>query len=118
MPSKRSSRILKKLAIAAFLIAAVVAMFLAAFVYNPFEGDLKDVRDAVPREVDFYARKTNLRTDFGDGNGLQVARGVLPQPSFWDSLADANGWRDLQPGPIARQAHELYMTWSRTQRVI
>jgi branched-chain amino acid aminotransferase len=26
--------------------------------------------------------------------------------------------RDLQPGPIARQAHELYMTWSRTQRVI
>lgn len=101
MPSKRSSRILKKLAIAAFLIAAVVAMFLAAFVYNPFEGDLKDVRDAVPREVDFYARKTNLRTDFGDGNGLQVARGVLPQPSFWDSLADANGWRDLQPGPFA-----------------
>jgi branched-chain amino acid aminotransferase len=26
--------------------------------------------------------------------------------------------RDLQPGPIARQAHELYMTWSRTQRVV
>ncbi|MGE0575686.1 MAG: branched-chain amino acid aminotransferase [Reyranella sp.] len=26
--------------------------------------------------------------------------------------------RDLQPGPIARQAHELYMAWSRTQRVI
>ena len=24
--------------------------------------------------------------------------------------------RDLQPGPIARQAHELYMAWSRTQR--
>ena len=26
--------------------------------------------------------------------------------------------RDLQPGPIARQAHDLYMAWSRTQRVI
>ena len=26
--------------------------------------------------------------------------------------------RDLQPGPLARQAHELYMAWSRTQRVI
>jgi len=26
--------------------------------------------------------------------------------------------RNLQPGPIARQAHELYMTYSRTQRVI
>jgi len=26
--------------------------------------------------------------------------------------------RDLQPGPIARQAHELYMTFARTQRVI
>ena len=24
--------------------------------------------------------------------------------------------RDLQPGPIARQAHELYMAWSRTQQ--
>jgi len=26
--------------------------------------------------------------------------------------------RDLQPGPIARQAHDLYMAWSRTQRVV
>ena len=26
--------------------------------------------------------------------------------------------RDLQPGPIARQAHELYMAYARTQRVI
>ncbi len=26
--------------------------------------------------------------------------------------------RDLQPGPLARQAHELYMTYARTQRVI
>src|SRR6185312_716133 len=26
--------------------------------------------------------------------------------------------RDLQPGPIARQAHELYMTFARTQRVV
>ncbi len=26
--------------------------------------------------------------------------------------------RDLQPGPIARQAHELYMAFARTQRII
>ena len=26
--------------------------------------------------------------------------------------------RDLQPGPIARQAHDLYMAYARTQRVI
>ncbi len=26
--------------------------------------------------------------------------------------------RHLQPGPLARQAHELYMTYSRTQRII
>ena len=26
--------------------------------------------------------------------------------------------RDLQPGPIGRQAHELYMAFARTQRVI
>ena len=26
--------------------------------------------------------------------------------------------RDLQPGPIGRQAHELYMAYSRTQRIV
>ena len=26
--------------------------------------------------------------------------------------------RDLQPGPIARQAHELYIAYAETQRVI
>ena len=26
--------------------------------------------------------------------------------------------RDLQPGPIGRQAHELYMTFSRTQPIL
>ena len=26
--------------------------------------------------------------------------------------------RDLQPGPIGRQAHDLYMAFARTQRVI
>jgi branched-chain amino acid aminotransferase len=26
--------------------------------------------------------------------------------------------RNLQPGPLARQAHELYMAFARTQRVI
>ena len=40
MTSKRPLRILKKLAIAAFLLFALVALFLAAFVYNPFEGNL------------------------------------------------------------------------------
>ena len=25
--------------------------------------------------------------------------------------------RDLQPGPLARQAHELYMNYSRAQRI-
>jgi len=26
--------------------------------------------------------------------------------------------RDLQPGPNGRQAHELYMAYSRTQRIV
>lgn len=101
MSSKRPLQILKKLAIAAFLVVAAIALFLAAFVYNPFEGDLKDFRDAVPREVDFYVRKTNLRADFGGDSGLVVGRGVLPEPNFWPALTDANGWRDMQPGPFA-----------------
>ena len=103
MPSKpkRPLQILKKVAIAVFLFAAFLAIFLAAFVYNPFEGDLKDMRDAVPREVDFYARKEGLRSDFGGDEGLVLGRGVLPHPNFWATLTDANGWRDLQPGPMA-----------------
>ncbi len=102
MTSKRPLRILKKLAIAAFLLFALVALFLAAFVYNPFEGNLVDVRDVVPREVDFYVRKANLRDDFGgEGERLEIGRGVLPEPKFWGQMTDANGWLDLQPGPFA-----------------
>lgn len=102
MKSKRPLRFLKWLAISVFALFVVVALFLAAFVYNPFEGDLRDVRDVVPREVDFYLRKTDLADDFGaEGEGLVFARGVIPEPRFFGSLRDANGWSDVLRGPLA-----------------
>ncbi len=104
MTSKRPLRIFKKLAIAAFALITLIALFLAAFVYNPFEGDLKDIRDVVPREVDFFLRKRNLSDDFGAAGGrLELNQGVMPEPKFWTSMTDANGWRDMLQGPIATE---------------
>ncbi|MEQ1632405.1 MAG: hypothetical protein ABL997_08530 [Planctomycetota bacterium] len=102
MKSKRPFRFLKWLGISVLTVVTLVALFLAAFVYNPFEGSLRDVRDVVPREVDFFVRKTGLIDDFGAGDGrLELSRSVLPEPKFWADLADAQGWRDVLSGPVA-----------------
>lgn len=101
MNLSRLLRILKPVAIVVFGLSFLVALFLAAFVYNPFEGDVRDVRDIVPREVDFYVRKVGLRQDFGGAAGLRFEAGNVPEPDFWADMTDAEGWRDLQRGPLA-----------------
>ena len=46
--------------------------------------------------------------------------GQLPLVEFPSAMAKLGyrEGRDLQPGPIAARAHELYMAFSRTQRII
>ncbi|MGE3172281.1 MAG: hypothetical protein AB7O97_06605 [Planctomycetota bacterium] len=100
MKSKRPFRLWKLLGITLLISSVLLALFFVALVWNPFEGRLRDVRDVVPREVDFYLRKTDLAEDFA--GGLHLQQGHLPRPAFWDSLTGASGWRDLAQGPTAQ----------------
>lgn len=100
MKSKKPSRLWRKLATTLLVVGALLLLFVVSFVWNPFEGQLRDLRDVVPREVDFYLRKKDLAADFtGPAGRLQLQAGQLPEPLFWSRLADATGWRELQRGP-------------------
>ena len=75
------------------LVAVVLALLaVAAFLYNPFEGTLADMRDIVPRDVDYFVRKTDLAQDFAE----------FPEPRFWESLAGSGGYRQMRNGPALR----------------
>ncbi len=89
-PSKR--KLLKKLGIVLGILAILLSLFVIAFVHNPMEGRLVDVRDIVPREVHFFVRKLDAAADFA----------AFPEPVFWADFADSQTWRDLQQGPLVR----------------
>lgn len=78
------------LAIAGLLV--FLGLFVAAFVFNPFEGSLPDVRDIVPRDVNFFVRKQRLAEDFRE----------FPEPWFWADLDGVRGFAELQQGPLAQ----------------
>jgi hypothetical protein len=104
MKSKRPFRFWKLLATTLLVVVVLVALFFVALVWNPFEGELRDVRDVVPREVDFYLRKTDLAGDFGGSGGLQIRKGQLPEPAFWAALTKSEAWTDLRQGPMVASA--------------
>ncbi|MBM4060510.1 MAG: hypothetical protein FJ265_05365 [Planctomycetes bacterium] len=91
-PKKRSRKLWKTLGIGLGVAVTFGLLFVVAFVFNPLEGDLPDVRDVVPRGVDFFVRKTRLAGDFAD----------FPAPKFWAELADSRGWPELEKGPLVR----------------
>jgi hypothetical protein len=85
-------RVRKLLKIGAISLASLLLLGLlgvAAFVFNPFEGNLADMRDVVPPDVDIFLRKTELVADFGE----------FPEPAFWESLSQTEGWRGVRQGP-------------------
>lgn len=88
-------RVKKLLKIGGITAATVVVLGLlgvAAFVFNPFEGSLADMRDVVPPDIDFFVRKTDLIGDFAD----------FPEPVFWEALSSSGAWRNLKEGPTYR----------------
>lgn len=89
----RMRKVLQRGAIAAAGLLALGLIFLTAFVFNPFEGSLADMRDVVPREVDFFLRKTDLADDFTE----------FPEPRFWEELARSDAWQELRGGPLMRE---------------
>ena len=101
-PKKPKARKLWKTLGVTFLVSVLLLLLaVVAFVFNPLEGTLRDVRDAVPREVDFFLRKQALTADLADDNGkFQLAADELPKPGFWSRLTQTEGWNDLQKGPL------------------
>lgn len=89
---KRGRRLLRNLGIALGALVLFLLLFVAAFLFNPFEASLPELRDAVPRDVNFFVRKERLADDFE----------TFPQPKFWAQLADARGFADLAAGKLGQ----------------
>lgn len=89
---KRKRRVLRTLVIALLSLVTFLLLFVAAFVFNPFEGSLHDMRDVVPRGVNFFARKQHLADDFT----------AFPEPKFWADLTAARGWPEFSSGSIVQ----------------
>ncbi len=91
----RGKKLLKMSAIAAAVAVVLLLLFVAVFVFNPLEGSLRDMRDVVPRDVDFFLRKVDLASDF--------APDAFPEPHFWRELRQQPAWAQrVVPGPTYR----------------
>ena len=72
----KSRKFWKRFAVVLVSLVVLLLLFIVAFIFNPLEGSLRDVRDVVPREVDFFLRKKSLVDDFKGGDGpLQLVSG-------------------------------------------
>jgi len=89
---KGSRRILRKVGIAVGGLVLFLLLFVAAFVFNPFEGALPEMRDVVPRGINFFVCKERLADDFAE----------FPKPRFWDALAELRGFGELANGGLGR----------------
>lgn len=89
---KRKRKLLKVAGISLGILSILFCLFVVAFVFNPLEGSLVDLRDAVPREVDFFLRKQQPAADFA----------AFPEPAFWTEFAETQDWRELQKGPLVQ----------------
>jgi hypothetical protein len=89
---QKKRRIWRALLITFGGLVLFLLLFVAAFIYNPFEGAVAELRDVVPRGVEFFARKTNLEDDF--------AR--FPEPKFWADLTASPGFEALQKGDLGQ----------------
>lgn len=85
-------RLLRTLAIGLGALVVLLGLLIIAFVYNPMEGSVADLRDVVPRGVDFFVRKEGLADDFDE----------FPAPRFWPALAEAPGFAQIEKGPALR----------------
>lgn len=79
----------KILGITVALLIVLVLLFVLAFIFNPFEASLPDMRELVPRDTDYFTRKVDLREDFAE----------FPEPLFWSGLAASRAFGELRQGP-------------------
>ncbi|MFK7743123.1 MAG: hypothetical protein AB8H80_22605, partial [Planctomycetota bacterium] len=89
-------RIWRTLLISVLGLVVLLLLFVSAFIFNPFEGSLPELRDIVPRGVNFFVRKKALADDF-------VA---FPEPKFWSSLQDTSGFGKVDSGPLGKSLRQ------------
>lgn len=87
----RIKKTLKIVGISLALILTLLLLFVTAFIFNPMEGEIADVREAVPRDIDFFVRKTNLSDDFSE----------FPEPAFWADFEASPAWGRMQQSGLA-----------------
>ncbi|MBL8750619.1 MAG: hypothetical protein JNK78_15775 [Planctomycetes bacterium] len=92
--TKPRRRILRGLLIAITSVVVFLLLFVVAFVWNPLEGSLPELRDVVPRGVNFFVRKQRLAADFSE----------FPEPKFWASFAEIRGFDEFMKGGLVAQA--------------
>ena len=91
-PNTKKRRIWRTLLLTLMGLVVFLLMFVAAFIFNPFEGSLLELRDIVPRDVNFFVRKERLAEDFDP----------FPMPKFWPALTESSGFDALQSGAIGQ----------------
>ena len=97
----KSRKFWKRVAVVLVSLVVLLLLFVVAFIFNPLEGSLRDVRDVIPREVDFFLRKKGLSDDFSGGDGqLRLVSGEIPEPAFWADMTDTLSWSRLESGPL------------------
>ena len=89
----RAKKILKVTSIAVASFAVLVLFLVAFFLFNPFEGSLPEMRDVVPRGVDFFAHKGRLSDDFEDTERFPYAARLT-------EIGDTDGWRMFKQGRL------------------
>ncbi len=87
---KSKRRLWRNLGMTAGVTTVLLLLFVVAFIFNPFEGSLPSLRDAVPRSVNFFVRKERLAGDFDP----------FPVPRPWPEIEDARGFADLKNGAL------------------
>lgn len=94
-----SKKFLKRVSVTSGLIVAVGFLAFWKLFYFPFEGRAFEMRDMVPRGVDFFVAKADLVGDF-EGRSLDFpyvpALEDLGQNRRWLDLKDSDFYRDVE----------------------
>ncbi|MEO0479075.1 MAG: hypothetical protein AAF196_06310 [Planctomycetota bacterium] len=83
-----SRKLFKRLGIIVATLVVLVVIGITAFVFDPFESGVDDMRRMVPADVDFFLRKDDLADDLGE----------FPAPAFFEDIENSRAWRDLRKG--------------------
>lgn len=92
-----TKKMLKRLSVASVLSVAVGFLAFWVLFFFPFEGRATEIRDMVPRGVDFFAAKAGLAEDF-EGDSM-----AFPYVPSLDEMGKTRRWENLKDGDFFQQ---------------